>query len=121
MPSPSQILRELAEAAILWRATKAQYLDLADRKTAKPADVAAARKRHMQAVARLDTATLAFERLQLAVKNGARGMVKKAIPWKKIVDGVAAAATIVSKATDNGGHPPSKFVEAQVIDMPVDK
>jgi hypothetical protein len=120
MPSPPQILRELAEAAILWRVTKAHYLDLADRKTAKDTEVAAARKRHMQAVARLDTATLAFERLQLSFKNGARGVVKKAIPWKKIVDGVAAAATIVSKATDSGG-PPSKFVEAKVIDMPVDK
>jgi hypothetical protein len=120
MPSPSQILRELAEAAIVWRKTKAQYLAMADSKTVKADELTGARKVHLQAVARLDAATLAFERLQAQFKSGARNVVKKAVPWKKIVDSIAMASTVISKATDNGGTP-SRFVEAKVIDMPVDK
>ena len=97
MANPQQILRELAEAAILWRKTKNTYLALSEKKPATDAEVVKARKLHLQAVVRLDQATAVFEKLPAIIRKGK----SKPINWKKIVDGVAGIATAVSKATDS--------------------
>lgn len=128
MPSPPQVLRELVEAAILWRKTKVVYLAKANDKNLTEADVSAARKVHMQAVGKLESAVLAFERLGRTTK-GKRP--KKPIDWKKLIDGVSMVSGTLSRITDPGRvtdvEPERKIVEARavdmsnVIDMPVDK
>jgi hypothetical protein len=98
MPSPSQVLRELLEAAVLWRKTKVSYLAATERKHADESKVTKLRKEHMQAVGRLERAVLAFEQLPQTLRKAVTG--KKPVDWKKLVDSVATAATALSKATD---------------------
>jgi len=118
--SPQQILRELIEAAIVWRKTKRVYLALADSKTSPEAETHAARKEHLRAVERLDKAVAEFEKLPAALRR----RPKKPIPWKQLLDSTAVALTTLSRATSAPGHP---LVEAhvidqsKVIDMPMDK
>lgn len=118
MPNPSSVLRELVEAAIAWRKTKQAYLAFSDSKSAPTSDVEASRKRHMQAVYRLDNAVKAFEELTFKLKKSSPKKNGTNLPWKKIVDSIAMAATALSKATDAPAHP---IVTAKVIDMPQEK
>lgn len=114
MGSPQTILKELVEAAILWRSTKATYLAAADSKSTPAGHLGRARKEHMAAVARLDKAVLAFEQLMGGRKLGKR---KTPIPWKKMIDGLAVVAGTLSKATDG----PKPIDMSKVIDMPQEK
>jgi len=122
MPSPPQILRELAEAAIQWRRTKVTYLAVSNDKRSKEADVAAARRLHMQAVLRLEKAVIAFEKLNFAFKRGGSKAVqqlqKKPLDWKKMIDGVAMAAGALSKATDGQA---TSIAKAKVIDVQAER
>jgi hypothetical protein len=116
------MLRELAEAAIYWRTTKNFYLTASKKQPANPAEVAKLRKTHLQAVSRLDKAVAEFEKLPEAVRKLKKR--KKPLDWKKIVDGVAAATSALSKATDKsdfldlakGSRPPPVDM-ANVIDV----
>jgi hypothetical protein len=112
MPSPPQILRELAESAIEWRKTKAVYLAAAAAGTGSDRKATAARQVHLKAVDRLEKAVVAFEQLTF----GGKARKKKApIPWKKLLDGVAVAASALSKATN--GAAPHSIDMSKVIDM----
>lgn len=113
MPAPQTVLRELVEAAMAWRTTKATYLALSDSKAAPESRVVTARREHLQAVARLDKAVLAFEQLTAAGRVGKR----KKIPWKKVLDGVAVITTSLSKVTEPSvSQRPIDM--SKVIDMP---
>lgn len=116
MPAPQTVLRELVEAAMAWRTTKATYLALSDSKAAPAARVATARREHLQAVMRLDKAVLAFEQLMATGRTGKRS---KKIPWKKVLDGVAVITSAVSKATSEPAVPQPRPIDmSKVIDMP---
>jgi hypothetical protein len=117
------MLRELLEAASLWRKTKGVYLAASDSKTTPEGEVAAARKEHLRAVERLDRAVEGFEKLLVVMKRTKRGP-KKPIPWKQLLDSAAVALTTLSKATNVPGHPlveATVIDQSRVIDMPVDK
>lgn len=103
---------------MLWRRTKIAYLAASESRSKGESEVAKVRKAHLQAVERLDKAVVSFEKLPGLMKKIAS---KKPMNWKKLVDGIATAATALSKATD--GPAPinlSGMVEAKVIDMPAD-
>lgn len=120
MAAPQTVLRELVEAAMVWRTTKATYLALADSKSSPEARVAAARREHLQAVVKLDKAVLAFEQLMAGRKLGKRKNGAP-IPWKKMIDGLAVVAGTLSKATDAAAPSMKPIDMSKVIDMPQEK
>ena len=126
MTTPLQILRELAEAAVLLDDTMAPYLAASEKK-ADPAEVAKLRKQHLLAVKRLRAAVANFKKLPEAVRMLKKR--KKPIDWKQVIDGVASATTLLSKATDKkefidlankSSIKPPPFDPSKVIDVQAD-
>jgi hypothetical protein len=132
--NPNQILRELIEADFEWQKTMqdltsasksketlAEYspeeLDKYNKKLLK------LRKRHLQAVKRLDHAITGFAKIPVAMRKKAT----KPLNWKKLLDSVAAATNMLSRATDNHDLIPTRdntglppFDRSKVIDVTAD-
>jgi hypothetical protein len=125
MTTPLQILRELAEAAVIWKDSKDVYLAESKKQPVDEKKLAHTRKLHLQAVARLDMAVVAFKKLPTTMRKLTKR--KKPLDWKKIVDGIAAASSALSKATDKrdvldlaagNDRPPVPLDMSRVIDVP---
>lgn len=93
--NPAQTIENVVRAAVLWHKTKKILLTLSDRKSAKAADVAEAKRKHLEAVSTLDAAVTAF--LKLGVLKKAP---KKPFPWKSVLDIVATASGTLKEITD---------------------
>lgn len=115
MSTPLQILRELAEAAVLWKDTKDSYLEESKKKTTDEKKLTKARKMHLQAVARLDSSVAQFKKLPEAMRKLTKR--KKPLDWKQVIDGIAAAATAVSKATNKNDLANATSGKLPPIDM----
>ncbi|MFQ5339908.1 MAG: hypothetical protein ACE5F6_00020 [Anaerolineae bacterium] len=104
---PDQILRELIAAAFEWQKTKQDLLSVSEKKSKYSEDemakfekaLAKVRKRHLQAVKRLDYAVTGFSKIPVAMRKKST----KPVNWKKLLDSMAAATGALSRATDKQG------------------
>lgn len=81
-------------------------------------EIETARRAHMQAVVKLENHVMMFERMMLLRRKSAKKEREpKPINWKKMIDGIAVAASALSKATDGKT---AVVNTTQVIDMKAD-
>ncbi len=111
--TPEKVLKDLVTAAVAWRRTKVQMMKLADSRSSTEAVISAAKKNHVEAIHKLDAAIGAFEALQSKFRVEGPKKAKKAFPWKKALDALAAGSQLLKSATDA----PASNIPANVIDV----
>jgi hypothetical protein len=113
--TPQQVFKNLALAAVAWRDTKRVFVRAGDSRSSKPAEIDAAKRKHLEAVRRLEAAVADFEKL---LQSGPSKR-KKPFPWKAVLDGVATVTGVLKSATDVPGAPRRIIdVEAEVVSSP---
>lgn len=114
--SPEKVLKDLVTAAIAWRRTKVQMMKLADSRSSTKEVIDNAKKNHIEAIHKLDAAIGAFEALQSKFRVEGPKKAKKAFPWKKTLDALAAGSLLLKNITDEPALPTNVIdVKGEVV------
>jgi len=106
--NPSKVLHELLNAVLEWEQADARRSQLADSKSAKPADVAAANARLIAAIKRLRAAAREIRKLMRTAKKP-----RVPVDWGKIIDVSAKVLSVVKDAKDGA----AQRLPTHIIDM----